>query len=152
MSAAMRNTGAVFTAMVFLFSTANAIAAGQAKNTAAPVDMTTTMLKTAGALALIIGLILVAVWLARRFGGPGLRGGAMTSLIKVLDTRMLGPKKYVTVLKIGGRTLAVGVTEQKITLLCEMAADDLPVEETQGPGATPAFADILKKLAPGGKN
>ena len=124
-------------------------AAAAAGKGAAPIDMTATMLKTAGGLALIIGLILVAVWFLRRFGGAGNYRGA-GSIIRTLDTKMLGPRKYVTLLEIGSRTLALGVTEQSISLLAEMAEGEIPAREKAT--AAPGFADILKKFTPKGKD
>ena len=114
------------------------------------IDMTVTMLKTAGALAAVIGLMLVALWLLRRFGGARFGAGSAGSLIRVLDTRMLGPRRYVSVLRVGGRTLAVGVTEQNITLLAELAADDLDGKAADEP-APAGFAEALARIT-GGKN
>ncbi len=113
------------------------------------IDMTMTMLRTAGALAMIIGMLLAAVWFLRRFGGARF-GGGMGSMIQVMDTRMIGPRRYVTVLRVGGRTLAVGVTEQNMTLLAELSDEDLTSNDPGGT-APPGFAEALGKIT-GGKN
>ena len=39
------------------------------------------------------------------------------SLVNVLDTRMIAPKKYVAVLKIANEFVVVGITDQHINLL-----------------------------------
>ncbi len=134
-------------AIVF-FTPSIVIAAETATKGEDPINMTVTMFKTAGGLALIIGLILTAVWLLRRFGGQVTRGGTRNSIIRILDTRMLGQKKYLSVISIGSRTLAVGVTEQSITLLAEIVPEDIPARETIP--ATQTFADVFKNLTRAG--
>jgi len=129
--------------------TASPVLAADAAD-AGGIDMTMTMLRTAGALAMIIGMLLAAVWFLRRFGGARFGSGGMGSMIQVMDTRMIGPRRYVTVLRVGGRTLAVGVTEQNMTLLAELSDEDLTRNDS-GEAAPPGFADVLGKIT-GGKN
>ncbi|MDA8165312.1 MAG: flagellar biosynthetic protein FliO, partial [Desulfobacteraceae bacterium] len=94
--------------------------AGSGRDLQQTASLFVTMLKAFGALALVLGLIaLLAVWLRKMGWGkdaPG-RGG---SLIRVLDTRMLAPKKYVAVLRIADEYLAVGITDQQINLLTKL--------------------------------
>ncbi len=106
-------------------------------------------LKVVGGLALVLGLMLLFfLWLKKMgFSQQTLHQG---SLIQVLDTRLLGPKKYVSVLRVADECIAVGVTEQQITLLARIESAKIPGDEreknvTEGPA--PGFAATLARAA-----
>lgn len=88
----------------------------EAKETASLVS---SILKVVGSLALVIGLMLLLLLLLKKIGlGKGnLKHGP---LVKILDTCMIAPKKQVTLLEIGGEYVAVGVTDQQISLLTKL--------------------------------
>lgn len=104
------------------------------------------ILKVCGALAVVVGLLILTLRLLRKmgFGNTTMRNGG---LIRILDTRMIAPKKYVTVLEIAGQNLALGVTDHQITLLAHLD----PQPESQRESArepkspTSSFANLLKK-------
>lgn len=78
-----------------------------------------TSLITAAYLCLILGAIFLAVWLLRRYGPASIartKGPDNPSLIGRL---MLGPKQSVCVVRVHGRNLVLGVTENRINLLAE---------------------------------
>jgi flagellar biogenesis protein FliO len=68
------------------------------------------------------------------------------SHIQVLDRTYLAPKKAVYVLKIGSRSLAVGVTENQITPLAELDTEEtnLAYPASLPSDGTPSFANLLK--------
>lgn len=114
-----------------------------------------TMLKAMGALILILGLIvLIAIGLKKLGWGKDLpgRGGA---LIKVIDTRMLAPKKYVAVLQIADELMAVSITDQQINLLSRLEASEELTEalaaRRAGPPALGSFAAILARARKSGR-
>ena len=81
-------------------------------------------LKMAAALALVLGGLLLTLYLMRRFGlGRAARIGGQEA-IRVIATKALGPKKYITLVEVGGSVLTLGVTEDRITRL-----DKTPAEE-----------------------
>lgn len=99
-------------------------------------------LKVIGGLALVIGLmLLVIVWLKKLgFSRQALKQG---TLIQVLDTQAIGPKKYISVLQIGGQCIAVGVTDQQITTLANLNSSDLDGSGSIEDDPSPSFAGIL---------
>ncbi len=78
------------------------------------------LLRTFGALLLIVGCIAAAGWGLRYFGFVkfGKPQGAANGL-QVLDTVSLGDRRTLTLVKFGERTLLVGSTAQGLTLLAE---------------------------------
>ncbi|MBC8316843.1 MAG: flagellar biosynthetic protein FliO [Desulfobulbaceae bacterium] len=89
---------------------------GQTVDFASSANLATTLFKVAGALALVVGLmILLIVWLKKMgLAKGGLRQG---SLVQLLDSKMIAPKKYVAVVQVGSDLLALGVSDQQITML-----------------------------------
>lgn len=83
-----------------------------------------SLLKAIGALILIIGLLLFVAAALRKtglhqgLGGPG-------ELIKVIETRSLGPRKYLAVVETAGEFFLVGVSDQQINLLTTLSNQDL---------------------------
>ncbi len=56
-----------------------------------------------------------------------------TSLIRVLDNKMVAPKKYIAIVEIAGKTVSLGVTDHNINLLTEIdpsALNALPSNST----------------------
>ena len=138
--------------LCILFSTKLSWAAEEAteKSVTDPVlDLTQTtpvvltLFKVFGALMLVVGLMLVVAFWLRKMGlsRPGTRQG---TLIEVVDTKMIAPKKYVAVIQVAGETLALGITDQQISMLTRLeeneslSADSLKPREKQ-----PAFSSLL---------
>lgn len=92
---------------------------------AAPAEEPSLLLaavKMLAALAICLGLILGGVHLLRRFKLiDRLQGEAV---IKVVATRALGPKRYVSVVEVEGRRLVLGVAEGGVTLLERLPAQE----------------------------
>lgn len=97
-------------------------------------------------LGLGLGLVVLLVWgivyllrkspLGQQFGGGG--------LIRVAERIYLGPKKFICLVEIGDRTLALGVTEENINSLAEWPAGSL--ELAFGQQASASFASHFRKL------
>ncbi len=51
-----------------------------------------------------------------------------SKLIEVLATHYLGPKKNIAVVKVGGRTLVLGVTDESINLITQIQGDRFDIE------------------------
>ena len=113
----------------------------------APPDLATASIKMAGALALLIGGLLLVLYFMRRFGkfkGQALGGG---DLIRIMATRALAPKQYITVVRVGQSVLTLGVTEQSIACLDKIDADEF--QERRPETASPApgsFARAFRSL------
>ena len=83
------------------------------------------LLRTTGALLLIVGLIVVTAWGLRRLGG-GKFGNANDQGVELtlLGTLSLGDRRQVSAVRFGDRLLLIGSTGQAITLLA--ARDERP--------------------------
>ncbi|MEW6219235.1 MAG: flagellar biosynthetic protein FliO [Thermodesulfobacteriota bacterium] len=104
------------------------------------------LLKVTGSLVLVLGLLAALAFWLRRLGLPGL-AGRPGSLIRVLDQRLLGPKKSVAVLAVGQETILVGITDQAITFLSRLGEPPAPAAPEEAAGRPGAFASLLARAA-----
>jgi flagellar biogenesis protein FliO len=96
---------------------------------------------------LLVAFLIIGALMALLFKGMkkmGLGHGSMSKggLISVLDTRMVAPKKYISVVRVAGEDLAIGISDNNLSLLCKLgpavAPQEKKTEESQ-------FADNLEK-------
>ena len=75
------------------------------------------LLKTAGALALVLGILFAAVYILRRWGGLPKRS-ASQSMIEILSKQSFGPRHHLILVKVTGeQNVLVGVSPQSMNLL-----------------------------------
>lgn len=83
-----------------------------------------TMLKAGGALLLIIGL-LVLLMIALRKLGLGTVGRQTGGLVRVVESKMLGPRKSLAVVEAAGEYLLLGITDQQVTTLATLPPEEV---------------------------
>ena len=90
------------------------------------------------ALVLVVGLILVLGWLAKRM--PGLGGTRGNPALRLVGSLALGPRDRVVVVEVGGTQLLLGVGSGGTRTLHTLT-EPLPVAPPSK--AAPAFAQLL---------
>ncbi|NLY40952.1 MAG: flagellar biosynthetic protein FliO [Desulfovibrionales bacterium] len=80
--------------------------------------------KMAASLLLVVGLILLLLYLLKRYGLATRWQGRGTSLLHVEERLVLGPRKQVLVVRFLNRILVLGVTDSSINLIAEHTSDD----------------------------
>ncbi len=86
------------------------------------------------------------------FGAYGLKRlesrGRSGRCIEVLDSRSLGRKTQVFVLKVAGRVIVLAGSGENVTLLAELDESELPAPEAaEGAPAALDFGGLVKRLA-----
>lgn len=113
-------------------------------------DLFTATLKMVSALVLLLAGLLLGLYFLRRLSAA--RGGLFRGqeVIRLIATRALGPKKFIAVVEVGGSVLTLGVTNENISCLDKVGAEEFeqngavrPPEPTSVGG----FARRLKALA-----
>lgn len=99
---------------------------------AAPAVGASGLLQAGLGMMLVLGLIFLCAWLARRFGLPRFGGSA---LVKVVGSAMVGQRERVVVVEVGETWLVLGVTASQVNALHSLPAQALPAAST-----TPAAA------------
>jgi len=115
-------------------------------------DLFTSAVKTFSVLFILLALILVALYLVKRFwpGGAGLSGS--NQWLKVIATAPLAPKKMISLVEIAGEVVVLGLTEHHITMLTKVAHEDVihRIKNYQGKGIhNSPFYEQLKSLITG---
>ena len=90
------------------------------------ISVVALLSRLALSMAVVLSLLFVAARFVRRRGlSPG-RAGAVTGRIEVLARQGLGRASSVQLVRVGGKTLVLGVTESSVSVLSE--ADPLLLE------------------------
>jgi flagellar protein FliO/FliZ len=101
------------------------------------------LLRTLGALLLILGLLVAAAWSLRRFGGGRLAKQDPAELeLAVLTTLPLGERRSISAVRFGDQLLLLGATAQTVTLLAKTARS-LPAAAA----APPRMRSVAELLA-----
>ncbi len=100
------------------------------------------LLQVSGALFGIIAFILIAAWLAKRFGLAGKT--ASTRGLKVSASTTLGPRERVVIVEVEDARLVLGVTASSINVLHKLPP--APVEEDARAEAPADFQSVMKSL------
>lgn len=102
-----------------------------------------------GALGLILLVFAAAVAVLRKAKKSGIKrhkgiggilakmggiSGTNNQMVEIISNHHLGPKKSIAVARIGGRTMVLGVTDESINLITEIADDGASSFEEMGEG------------------
>jgi flagellar biosynthetic protein FliO len=108
-------------------------------------------LKLLFSLVLIIFLIWLSIYLIKKTSmakGLGLQFGG-SGLIEVLERGYIAPKKAVYIVKVGGKVLALGVTDTSITTLAEFSLEEAMTiysAVSAGKGEAKGFVNVMKDI------
>jgi len=94
-------------------------------------DPFSSLLKMSSALLLVLGIILLVAYGAKRFLRSRFSTWKRESPVQVLSTTYLGPKKEVSVIEVGQEYLLVGVTPNQISLLAHLKQNPFQALKSQ---------------------
>ncbi|WP_137849280.1 flagellar biosynthetic protein FliO [Enterobacter sp. 2VL] len=100
------------------------------------------LLQVSGALFGIIAFILIAAWLAKRFGVAGKTAAGRG--LKVSASTTLGPRERVVIVDVEDARLVLGVTATTINVLHKLPP--APVVDDVTTDAPADFQSIMKSL------
>lgn len=106
------------------------------------VNASSPLVQVSGALTAIIIFILLAAWLAKRFGFAGKTSSAKG--LKISASCSLGPRERVVVIDVEEARLVLGVTASQITHLYTLPP--APIEPDSGPVEPVNFQNLMKNL------
>jgi flagellar protein FliO/FliZ len=95
--------------------------------------MTWMIIRLVLCLAFVGGVLLFASRVAQKRGL-----GGTTGVIEVVARQRMGRASSVSVLRVAGRVLVVGSTEEQVTLLAEVEDDELAAALAATPSRAPA--------------
>lgn len=90
-----------------------------------------SLAQTLGALAVVIGIILLFSHAANRWFHGGSPNGRSTGYIRLVETRYLAPKKALMLVEVGGEYLLLSTTADGMQLVKQIdMLEDIEVVET----------------------
>ena len=102
------------------------------------------LLQAGFGLAMVLALIFLCAWAARRFG---LQQPGSGRLLKVVSSAMVGQRERVVVVEIGGSWLVLGVAAGQVralhTLPAEKLSETVATPATNGVTGAGAFSEKL---------
>tara|TARA_B100000686_G_C16800320_1_gene985486 strand:- start:1766 stop:3073 length:1308 start_codon:yes stop_codon:yes gene_type:complete len=81
------------------------------------LDLTTNAIKMFSALALLLGVMFIVLYVLKKYVLKNGVFGNAGELINVLGSGMLSPRKSVTLVEVAGDILVLGISQDHITLL-----------------------------------
>jgi len=115
--------------------------------TSAQSSLTSAVVKMISALAVVVICVYFGLYLLKKLTGRRSGPGLKNDVLEVLQTTHLGPRKTISLVKIGDRSVLVGVTEQHISTITELDQSEteaiLEVEPTTAENAD-AFSGVLR--------
>jgi flagellar biosynthetic protein FliO len=84
---------------------------------------TVSILKMILALAAVIACIYVGIFILKKMTGQKKIKGGGTSILEVIETAHLDPKKSLSLVRVADRSVLIGVTDSQITVLTEIDSD-----------------------------
>ncbi|MCU6217335.1 flagellar biosynthetic protein FliO [Enterobacter bugandensis] len=113
---------------------------------AGPVLMTVT-----GALALVVLLLVVLAWAARR-SGLARRLNDAQGTMTLVATQSLGPRERLVLVDVGEQRLVLGVTASQVTCLATQARPENAPQASTPAATFPLMLEKLRqKYRPGGE-
>lgn len=78
------------------------------------------LIKTIGALSIILGMLLAFNYAIRRWGACLQGKGSKDEQIHVVSTKQILPKKYISIVRVADNELILGISDAGINLLGEL--------------------------------
>jgi len=128
--------------LALLSAGASTLAAAQ-QTPAAPPAVTGTLTSLIIGMVLVLAVIAATAWLLKRLA-PRTYGSS--SVLRVVAGAAVGPRERVVIVEIGATWLVVGVAPGCVNTLHQMPRATGGETAEASPGATPAFAQWLKKF------
>ncbi len=104
------------------------------------------------ALLGVVGLLFLTFyatkWLNKRFHGGGLNG--RQNGIKIVECTGIAPDKQLVVVKVGSKSMLLGVTPNSVTKLSDLDERDMiMLEQNNAQSGSSSFLDNLKNAVAG---
>lgn len=89
------------------------------------------VLRTFGALGLVVGLIFVISFVAKKYLRPERWAGASMAGMKIVQSFSLEPKKKLVIVEVENQRLLLGLSDSSISYLCSLSAKAGSLDATE---------------------
>lgn len=96
---------------------------------------------------LLLFLFIIALaYFSTRWMGKMQSGMTNNKNIQIIETVRLSNTKYVQIIRIGKKYIAIAVAKDTVTMLAELTEDDIELPRTGETVPMESFKEVLKKL------
>jgi flagellar protein FliO/FliZ len=112
-------------------------------------EAATSLIKMLLALAVVVVCIYVAVFLLKKLMANRRGGRSGNSLLEVIETAHLDPKKSLSLVRIADKSVLLGVTENQISVLTELDPERTlaAIQQTSQQQSEDGFMTMLKSAS-----
>ncbi|MBQ7933226.1 MAG: flagellar biosynthetic protein FliO [Lachnospiraceae bacterium] len=103
-----------------------------------------SFLKLLAALVIFVGVLLFTAVVTRWMANYQ-KGMLVNSNIEIVETSRLANNKFIQIVRIGGKYMAIAVCKDTVTVLCEIPEEELKTAPGMGKGV-PDFKSMLNKF------
>lgn len=96
-------------------------------------------------MLIVFVLVLVATYFFTRWMAGYQKEKTSGGNIEIIETARISTTKYIQIVRIGNKYIAIGVGKDEITNLGEISGEELIIKEGD-PGETVSFREILEKF------
>lgn len=101
--------------------------------------------KLIGMLILLIALLFAAYFVSKWYAGA-MSGKKVAGNIKIIETYSIGQGKFVQIVQIGKKYIALAQAKDSVVFLTELAEEDLLVKEPTQMLKTDSFSEMFHEL------
>ena len=92
--------------------------------------------------------VCVITYYTTKFTASYQKGRMRSSNMELLEAVRISGNKYIQIVRIGSKYLAVAVCKDQVSMLCELTEEELLLQDQTPEGAAPAeFKELFDKIA-----
>ena len=92
----------------------------------------------------IFALVLFVTYFATRLVGGYAKNKVTTGNIEIIDSARVAPSKYIAIVRVASKYIAVGIGKDEVTYLCDIEADKI-AERQDGISRAYDFKELMEK-------
>ncbi len=140
------NTGKADAELIGMKNTDGTVS--ESDNNQLATSVVPSLMKIISALVIVLIAIYSSIYLLKKTMGKKFSGNKRLDSLEVIETTYVAPKKTISLIRVGNKSVLVGVTEQNISMLTELTTDEteqiLSVEQVESvPTHQNSFKEFL---------
>jgi len=91
------------------------------------IEFGSAIIKMIGSLAIVLTLVFALAFLLKKLSNMSPKIGD-NALLKIISTHRIGPKQVIALYQVGNKAFLLGISQDNITFLTDIAIEDLELE------------------------